>query len=58
MIAYIRGIVAGAARSLNGVNASSDKPASRGVVVDAGHSRDVDRLGVEDGLPTRYRCTR
>src|SRR5439155_23219910 len=53
MIAHVRCVVAGATGPGNDRNAASNKTASSLVVIQASHSGDVDRRGIEQSLAAR-----
>src|SRR5437588_2524395 len=53
MIAHVGRIVAGAASTLKRGNTAGKQATGRHIVVDARYARDVNGLGVENGLPAR-----
>jgi hypothetical protein len=55
MIAHVGRIVARAVGSFKGKNSAGNKAPGREVVIDTRDAGDVDRPGIEDGLPTDNR---
>jgi hypothetical protein len=51
----IGGVVTGAAGSRKGGDAALNEASGRDIIVDAGHVRNVNRLGIENSLSARNR---